>query len=72
VLSVDNLAEYTSIALFIVAIYTLVKIITMFIGKFAQVEIDNIEILLLLLLLLILIFYSSFSLFLTERIFAFC
>jgi len=53
-----NLAEYTSIALFIVGFYTLVKIITMFIGKFAEVEIDNIE----LGILLMLIFYSSFSL----------
>ena len=54
-----NLAEYTSIALFIVGIYTLVKIITMFIGKFALVDMDNIE----LGILLILVFYSSFSLF---------
>jgi len=54
-----NMAEYTSIALFIVGIYTLVKIIVMFIGRFAQIEIDNLE----LGLLLILIFYSSFSLF---------
>ncbi len=54
-----NLAEYTSIALFIVGIYTLVKIVTMFIGKFALVDIDNIEIG----ILLILVFYSSFSLF---------
>lgn len=54
-----NLAEYTSMALFIVGIYTLVKIITMFADKFAGFEIDNIEIAILLLL----IFYSSFSLF---------
>jgi len=54
-----NLAEYTSIALFITGIYTMVKTITMFIGKFTEVEIDNIE----LGILLILIFYSSLSLF---------
>ena len=54
-----NLAEYTSIALFITGIYTMLKTITMFIGKFTVVEIDNIE----LGILFILIFYSSFSLF---------
>ena len=54
-----NLAEYTSIALFIVGIYTMIKTITMFIDKFAKVEIDNIE----LGILILLIFYSSFSLF---------
>lgn len=54
-----NLAEYTSIALFIAGIYTMVKTITMFIGKFALIEIDTIE----LIILLLLIFYSSFSLF---------
>ncbi len=54
-----KLAEYTSIALFIVGFYTLFKTITMFIGRFFEVEIDSIE----LGFLLILIFYSSFSLF---------
>ncbi len=54
-----NLAEYTSIGLFIVGAYTLLKIITMFIAKFALVDIDNIE----LVILVLLIFYSSFSLF---------
>ena len=54
-----NLAEYVSIGLFIAGVYTLLKILTMFIAKFALVEIDNIE----LVILLLLIFYSSFSLF---------
>lgn len=63
-----NLAEYTSIALFIVGTYTLVKIITMFIGKFAEIEIDNIE----LEILLILIFYSSFSLFQQKKLLVRC
>ena len=54
-----NLAEYTSIALFIVGIYTIVRTITMFIDKFTKIEIDSIE----LGILLVLIFYSSFSLF---------
>ncbi len=54
-----NLAEYTSIALFIVGIYTMVKTITMFIDKFTKIEIDSIE----FGVLFALIFYSSFSLF---------
>ena len=54
-----NLAEYTSIGLFITGMYTLLKIFTMFVGKYALVEVDNLE----LLILLILIFYSSLSLF---------
>ena len=59
-----NLAEYTSIGLFITGLYTLMKIITMFFGKFASAEVDNIEIGILLLL----IFYSSFSLFQKKRL----
>ena len=54
-----NLAEYTSIGFFITGFYTLIKIITMFIGKFTSVEVDNIE----LVVLILLISYSSFSLF---------
>ena len=54
-----NLAEYTSIGLFMVSAYILFKIITMFIAKFAMIDIDNIG----LAILILLIFYSSFSLF---------
>ena len=54
-----NLAEYTSIGLYITGIYTLVRIIAMFFDKFTFIEVDEFE----LGALLLFIFYSSFSLF---------
>ena len=54
-----NLAEYTSIGLYITGIYALVRIIAMFFSKFASVEVDECE----LGALILFIFYSSFSLF---------
>lgn len=59
-----NLAEYTSIGLYITGVYTLMKIITMFFGKFTAAEVDNTE----LGILLLLIFYSSFSLFQKKKL----
>lgn len=59
-----NLAEYTSIGFYITGVYTMVKIITMFIGKFALIEVNNFE----FGVLLILIFYSCFSLFQKKNI----
>jgi Protein of unknown function (DUF3667) len=54
-----NLAEYTSIGLYITGVYALVRIIAMFFNKFASVEVDDFE----LMALFIFIFYCSFSLF---------
>jgi len=54
-----NLAEYTSIGLYITGIYALVRIIAMFFSKFASVEVDDFE----LGALFLFIFYCSFSLF---------
>ncbi len=59
-----NLAEYTTIGLFITSVYTLVRIITMFFSKFASAEVDDIE----LGILFLLIFYSSFSLFQKKNV----
>ncbi|MCF6169744.1 MAG: hypothetical protein L3J66_02035 [Bacteroidales bacterium] len=53
-----NLAEYTSVGFYITGIYTLVKIITMFIGKYSTFDVEDIEFVILFLLL----FHSSFSL----------
>ena len=46
-----SLAEYTTIGLFITGMYALMKIITMFLGKFASAEVDNTELGILLLLI---------------------
>lgn len=54
-----NLAEYTSIGMYIAGLYALVRMIAMFFDKFASVEVDEIELVFLYLLIL----YSSFSLF---------
>jgi len=54
-----NLAEYISIGFYIVGLYTVSKILTMFIGKYTWFPVDNLE----LVIVFILIFYSTFSLF---------
>ena len=59
-----NLAEYTSIGLYITGVYALVRIIAMFFSKFASVEVDDFEFGALYLF----IFYCSFSLFQKKNI----
>ena len=59
-----NLAEYTSIGLYITGVYALVRIIAMFFNKFAAVEVDDFEFGALFLF----IFYCSFSLFQKKNI----
>ena len=59
-----NLAEYTSIGLYITGVYALVRIIAMFFNKFVAVEVDEFELGALFLYL----FYCSFSLFQKKNI----
>ncbi len=54
-----NLAEYLSVGLYIVGLYTISKISTLLIGKYTLLPVDNLE----LVIVLILIFYSTYSLF---------